>query len=66
MDFAPSDLVALLERPAFYRVSNQGMDLDIDEQHIATLLNHIDPSLDYNAWVSIGMGHSPLLKRWWL
>lgn len=55
VDFAPSELVALLERPAFYRVSNQGLDLDIDEQHIATLLNHIDPSLDYNAWVSVGM-----------
>lgn len=55
VDFAPSELVALLERPAFYRVSNQGLDLDIDEQHIATLLNHIDPSLEYNAWVSVGM-----------
>jgi len=55
VDFAPSELVDLLERPAFYRVSNQGLDLDIDEQHIATLLNHIDPSLDYNAWVSVGM-----------
>lgn len=55
VDFAPIELVDLLERPAFYRVSNQGLDLDIDEQHIATLLNHIDPSLDYNAWVSVGM-----------
>lgn len=55
VDFAPSELVDLLERPAFYRVSNQGLDLDIDEQHIATLLNYIDPSLEYNAWVSVGM-----------
>lgn len=55
VDFAPIELVDLLERPAFYRVSNQGLDLDIDEQHIATLLNHIDPSLEYNAWVSVGM-----------
>jgi len=53
--FAPHELIALLERPAFYRVSNNGQDLDIDEQHIVTLLGFIDPSIDYNEWVSVGM-----------
>jgi hypothetical protein len=55
VDFAPKELIALLTRPSVFRVSNQGLDLDIDEQHIATLLSHCDPSSDYATWVSIGM-----------
>lgn len=55
VDFAPPELIALLERPAFYRVTNNGQDLDIDEQHIVTLLGFIDPSIEYNEWVSVGM-----------
>lgn len=53
--FAPPELIALLERPAFYRVSNNGQDLDIDEQHIVGLLAFIDADCDYNKWVSVGM-----------
>ena len=53
--FAPPELIALLERPAFYRVSNNGQDLDIDEQHIEGLLAFIDADCDYNQWVSVGM-----------
>lgn len=53
--FAPPELIALLERPAFYRVSNNGQDLDIDEQHIVTLLGFVNPDCDYNQWVSVGM-----------
>ena len=52
---APSELIALLERPTFYRVSNNGLDLDIDEQHIVTLLGYVNPDCDYNQWVSVGM-----------
>ena len=55
VDFAPDDLIFLLERPAFYRVSNNGQDLDIDELHIVSLLEHCSPDCDYNQWVSIGM-----------
>lgn len=53
--FAPPELIALLERPAFYRVSNNGQDLDIDEQHIVGLLAFINADCDYNKWVSVGM-----------
>lgn len=53
--FAPPELIALLERPAFYRVSNNGQDLDIDEQHIVNLLAFVNPDCDYNQWVSVGM-----------
>jgi len=55
VDFAPDDLIFLLERPAFYRVSNNGQDLDIDEQHIVNLLAFVNPDCDYNQWVSVGM-----------
>ena len=54
-DFAPPELIALLERQNIYRVSNNGLDLDIDEQHIVTLLGFVDPDCDYNQWVSVGM-----------
>ena len=53
--FAPPELIALLERPAFYRVSNNGQDLDIDEHHIVGLLAFVNPDCDYNQWVSVGM-----------
>jgi len=53
--FAPAELITLLTRQASFRVSNQGMDLDIDEQHIADLLSHCNPDCDYSQWVSIGM-----------
>ena len=53
--FAPPELIALLERPAFYRVSNNGQDLDIDEQHIVNLLAFVNADCDYNQWVSVGM-----------
>lgn len=53
--FAPPELIALLERPAFYRVSNNGQDLDIDEHHIVSLLAFVNPDCDYNQWVSVGM-----------
>ena len=53
---APSELIALLERPTFYRVSNNGLDVDIDEAHIVALLEFIDPSpLVYDEWITIGM-----------
>ena len=52
---APPDLIAILTRPKLFRVSDQGRDLDIDEQHIATLLGHCNPSCGYAEWVSIGM-----------
>ena len=52
---APSELIALLGRPTFYRVSNNGLDLDIDGQHIVTLLGYVNPDCDYNQWVSVGM-----------
>ena len=55
VDFAPSELIALLERQNVYRVSNNGLDLDIDEQHIVTLLGFVNPDCDYNQWVSVGM-----------
>ena len=54
-DFAPPELIALLERQNIYRVSNNGLDLDIDEQHIVTLLGYVNPDCDYNQWVSVGM-----------
>lgn len=53
--FAPPELIALLERPAFYRVSNNGQDLDIDEHHIVNLLAFVNADCDYNQWVSVGM-----------
>ena len=53
--FAPVELITLLTRQASFRVSNQGMDLDIDEHHIAALLSHCNPDCDYSQWVSIGM-----------
>ena len=55
ISIAPPDLIALLTRPKSFRVSNQGLDLDVDEQHIATLLGHCNPSCGYAEWVSIGM-----------
>ena len=55
VDFAPPELIALLERPAFYRVTNNGQDLDIDEHHIVNLLAFVNPDCDYNQWVSVGM-----------
>lgn len=55
VDFAPDDLIFLLERPAFYRVSNNGLDLDIDEQHIVSLLAFVNSDCDYNEWVTVGM-----------
>lgn len=54
-DFAPTELISLLERQNIYRVSNNGLDLDIDEQHIVTLLGYVNPDCDYNQWVSVGM-----------
>lgn len=53
--FAPPELIALLERPAFFRVSNNGQDLDINEQHIVNLLAFVNADCDYNQWVSVGM-----------
>ena len=55
ISIAPPDLIALLTLPKSFRVSNQGLDLDVDEQHIATLLGHCNPSCGYAEWVSIGM-----------
>ena len=52
---APPELIALLTRPKSFRVSNQGLDLDVDEQHIATLLEHCNANCGYAEWVSIGM-----------
>ena len=54
-DFAPDDLIFLLERPTFFRVSNNGLDLDIDEQHIVNLLAFVNADCDYNEWVTVGM-----------
>ena len=46
----------MLERPTFYRVSNNGLDVDIDEAHIVALLEFIDPSpFVYDEWITIGM-----------
>ena len=55
VDFAPDDLILLLERPTFFRVSNNGQDLDIDEQHIVNLLAFVNADCDYNEWVTVGM-----------
>lgn len=55
VDFAPCELLAILERPAFFRVQNNGLDLDINELHIVDLLEYCSPDCDYTQWVSIGM-----------
>jgi hypothetical protein len=55
ISIAPPELITILTRPKSFRVSDQGRDLDIDEQHIATLLSHCNASCGYAEWVSIGM-----------
>ena len=55
IDFAPTELIDLLTRPTFFRVSNQGLDIDIDEQHIVDLLAFVSPDCGYQEWISIGM-----------
>lgn len=52
---APTELVEFLRKPDRHRVSLDGMAVDVSEQDIETLLNHIDPGLSYEPWVKIGM-----------
>ena len=52
---APPELLALITKPAFHRVSNQGADVDVDEAHIRELLHHCNPNCGYAEWITIGM-----------
>lgn len=52
---APTELLALISRPAFYRVNNGGLDVDVDEGHIAALLGFVNADMGYNEWITIGM-----------
>lgn len=52
---APQILVELLRKPDRYRVSSDGGDIDIDEDNIVTLLEHINPNCAYEPWVRVGM-----------
>ena len=50
------ELLHYLNGLRFYRVSNNGLDVDIDEAHIVVLLEFIDPNpIVYDEWITVGM-----------
>lgn len=52
---APAALVDLLRKPERHRVTLDGADVDVSEQDIAELLEHISPDMTYEEWVKVGM-----------
>lgn len=52
---APERLVELLRKPDRFRVSSDSGDIDIDDEHIKTLLKYIDPGMSYDPWIRVGM-----------
>lgn len=52
---APDALVALLKKPSAFRVSTDAGDLDVDAEHMRSLLSHISPDISYEVWVKLGM-----------
>lgn len=52
---APQELLELLRKPERNRVSYDGGAVDVSDDDIAALLQHIDPNLPYESWIKIGM-----------
>lgn len=52
---APAALIELLRKPERNRVSYDGGAVDVSDDDIAALLQHIDPNLPYESWIKIGM-----------
>lgn len=52
---APSELVDLLRKPAHFRVTTDGGEIDVDAEQVRTLLGHISPACGYEQWIKIGM-----------
>ena len=52
---APDDLIELLRKPKFHRVTTDGGEVDVDQAQVALLLTFISPNTNYETWVKIGM-----------
>ena len=52
---APAALVELLRKPERYRAELHGEHVDVSEQEIYTMLDHVPSDCDYETWVRCGM-----------
>jgi hypothetical protein len=52
---APESLIELLRKPDRFRVSIDSGEIDIDQNKIVELLNHISPDCHYDRWIRVGM-----------
>ena len=52
---APSQLVDALAKPEFYRATLDGAIVDVSDSQLIDMLSKIDPDIEYQDWVQIGM-----------
>lgn len=52
---APESLIKLLRKPDKIRVSTSMGAVDVDDSEVRDILTYIDPDIDYDNWVTVGM-----------
>ena len=55
IDYAPPELIELLLKPEFHRKIHDDRAVDVSDELISSLLDHIDPDTDYDTWIKCGM-----------
>ena len=55
IDYAPPELIKLLLKPELHRKVHDGQAVDVSDELISSLLDHIDPDTDYDTWIKCGM-----------
>ncbi len=52
---APVELLELLEKTSTYRLDDDDRVIDITEEELKDMINHISTELHYEDWISVGM-----------
>ena len=52
---APQELIDLLQKKGSFKAELDGAEIEVTDTEIEEMLNHIDPDVDYETWIRIGM-----------
>lgn len=59
---APCELLALLEKQSTYRLNDDDRTVDISDDDLRGMINHISTELSYDDWIAVGMAINDALE----